>query len=607
MSEAGRILSATAAPEAQAGDRLALLCFGFEQASLHKQPWSMADGIASGLAAHGVAVTVLTDALEPPRDRPYAIRRLVADRAGLAGAAQAVRAAIRELKPDRLLAVGGLGELARLPRLALGVPVDYVLASPRLQPRELLAMPPGVWLDEWRLLWRPLVNALLPSAWLLRRLRRSGITTLIYASPETRARLIARGFPHGLLIAPFARPVTGLPPPCAHTPVIGYYGPALRLRGLDLVLDTFEMLRARRMPVRLRLVLRPDGQPPPAWLRRRLARMQQVHAIELIYERLSPAELAERLAPVDVFLLPFRVPIAESPLVVPEAALSGRPVVVLDRPGVAGWARNLGGIVAERPADLPDAVLEALRRPRPVTAAGWSDGRAATVELLPQRLAAHGALWRLRLIGLCGPDGVGKTTVARGLLNRVLRRGVAARYLWSRYRNHLSKPLLGLMRLCGLSRTIECRGVRVRVRDFRRLPGLAHLFILLQTVDQAIEIGLRMRRRSTVVADRCLYDTLVDLAAETGLESFVLDRIGPLLERLLPYPRAVLLLERDPLAVEANRPDVLADPLLAERRRLYAEVARRFRLPTIQVADTPAETVARIEQLLARIAEEDGL
>lgn len=572
-----------------------ILCFGFSAKNLRKQPWYTVDGIARGLVAHGVRVVVLSDAADPPQDVPYAVHLTDRRRASLARIGAELPRLVHAFRADRVLAVVGLAELARLPHLKAGVPVHALVASPRLRLGEVLQLPLAAWLSEWRLVLRPLANALLPASLLDRAVRRSGLAGLIWLGAETRERLTAGGLPAGPLLVPGVVPPSLPPPRQAQVPTLGFFGPPLWVRGLDLVLDVFIELRQRGQMLRLRLVLRPDRGELPHWLRRRLATCAYARDIELVHEQLAPAALARALADIDVFLLPFRIPVSEAPLVVPEAALSGRPVVVLDRPGVGSWARQLGGLAVATPDGLADAVLAALAMPPKVAPAAWSDWRATTLSLLPEHLDVQSQLWRLRLLALCGPDGSGKTTLAHALVNRLARRGVPARYLWSRYRNYLSKPLLGLMRLVGLSRLQIRAGVRVRDRDFRRLPGLALLFLFLQTMDQAIEILLRLRRPGTVVADRCLYDTLVDLALETGHEALVLNWIGPLLHRLLPQPRVVLLLERDPAEILRDRPDVAADPCFEERRRLYAEVARRFSLKPVRVAGTAADLARAIE------------
>ena len=79
-----------------------------------------------------------------------------------------------------------------------------------------------------------------------------------------------------------------------------------------------------------------------------------------------------------------------------------------------------------------------------------------------------------------------------------------------------------------------------------------------------------------VLADRCIYDTLVDLAVDTGLDDVVLGPLGHWLVRLLPAPRLVVVLDRPVAAIRATRPDVLLDRNFARRRALYQRLAREF-------------------------------
>ena len=87
--------------------------------------------------------------------------------------------------------------------------------------------------------------------------------------------------------------------------------------------------------------------------------------------------------------------------------------------------------------------------------------------------------------------------------------------------------------------------------------------LCLQIVDNLIDAWWRYHRsadRRVVVADRCIYDTLVDLAVDTGLDDVVFGRLGQRLVRLLPAPRLVVVLDRPVAAIRATRPDVLSGP-----------------------------------------------
>ena len=76
-----------------------------------------------------------------------------------------------------------------------------------------------------------------------------------------------------------------------------------------------------------------------------------------------------------------------------------------------------------------------------------------------------------------------------------------------------------------------------------------------------------------ILADRCIYDTLVDLAVDTGLDDVVFGPLGHWLARRLPAPHLAVVLNRPVAAIRADRPDVLLDRNFARRRALYRRLA----------------------------------
>ena len=282
-----------------------------------------------------------------------------------------------------------------------------------------------------------------------------------------------------------------------------------------------------------RFLARIERSPQP-----RADRLPRRHAVG----RAAPRD---ELARCHAFLLPFRVTISEVPLVVIEAGLSGRPTIVLAAPGVDEIASALGGIVAGSPAR---AARGPARRRR--AAADRADttplppgptGRAPSARLLEPGAAG---LARYRLVALAGVDGGGKTFLLGALRDRLDAAGVPHRHVWTRFRNYLSKPLLALARLTGHNRKEELGGVRTGYHDFAGRPWLAWPFLCLQVIDNLLDIWWRYHRspdRRVVLADRCIYDTLVDLAVDTGLDDVVLGRLGHWLVRLLPAPRLAVV------------------------------------------------------------------
>ncbi|MFO1049901.1 MAG: hypothetical protein U1E52_18620 [Geminicoccaceae bacterium] len=590
-----------AQPGPHSARRIAVLCPGFAADRIRRQPWHVADGLARGLAAAGHEVLLCTDAAGPRPATRYPIACLELLVGGRPS--RELRALLADGGWDRAFLVTGAAQLARLGRLDLGAPVSLVMASPRLRLRELARLGPAAWLHEWRLLLLPLLNALLPGCSLRAGLRRSGADEIVYLSETARERFARLGLPVGRLLRPQVEPDGILPPPeAASLTRLGYFGPPLAARGAGLALKAFEAARARGFSGRLLLLLRPDsGRASVERFLARVRRSPQRDAIDARVAMLDPLELRRELASCGAFILPFRAPVSETPLAVIEAGLSGRPTIVLPAPGVDEIARRLGGIVARRPSELPDAILAAAAAPglREVSAAAWTDWQQAAAPLVE----GEASLARFRLVALVGVDGGGKSFLLERLGRRLAAAGVPHRHVWSRYRNYLSKPLLALARLTGHNRKERLGGVRIGYHEFAGRPLLAWPFLALQIADLVLDCWWRYHLphdRRLIVADRCVYDTLVDLAVDTGLDHVLLGGLGRWLVARLPRPHLAVVLNRPVAAIRAARPDVLIDRDFARRRALYLRLADAFGLPVLENDSSPERVLDRLERLAAR-------
>ncbi len=585
----------THGPEKRTGRaRVLVVCFGFEADRCNRQPWHTVDALCGRLARTGHAVTLVTDAGAPPLDRPYPILRMPRLFRG-GRPSPDLRVILESERPRHLYLVGGITGLLRLRPLPGRAEVHYIIASPRLKVAEVLSVGPIHLLHERRLLWRPLCNALIPVFLLRRAWKRSGIHRPVYVTPTTRHRLVSAGLPEGPLLPPEPR-LSNIPPkPSVGPPVIGYFGPPLACRGAWRAIETFESCCDRGLDLRLLMLIRPDEPEALGRLKRRIARSRWRDRIQLVARHLDLPSLCHRLGRCHAFLLPFLAPVSEAPLALLEAAASGRPTFAFDRPGIGDLGRRLGARIADHPCELVEQLAFAAQQGLCATAPpSWA--RTGSEE--PGEEAQHG-LADLRMIALIGPDGVGKTTVLR-LLHEWLRcRGIEPLRVWSRYRNYLSLPFVALMHLSGHCRRIRFREGRIGIRDFRGSPGLGRMFLALQSLDQRLDLLIRFRSRRLILCDRCLYDTLVDLALDTGLERMVMEGLAPSLLRRLPSPHRVFLLDRPPGEIAADRPDALADGRFELRRKLYLELARRLDIPVIRVGGAAAETAAAILAALA--------
>ena len=248
-------------PAAEPARHFAIVCFGLERTRIRRQPWHVAFGIARGLAARGHAVTLVTDADDPPELPPIAVARvpqLLVD----GRPSEALRAALEAGGFERIWLVTGAAGLARLRPLALPAPVSLVLASPRLRLRELARVGPAALWRERRFVALPAINALLPGVLLRRGFARSGAQDILYLSEAARERYAALGLPRGRLLRPQVEAAlcAGLPRP-EGPPRVAYLGPALALRGVDLAIACFERASALGLEARLELRAGRSGEP----------------------------------------------------------------------------------------------------------------------------------------------------------------------------------------------------------------------------------------------------------------------------------------------------------------------------------------------------------
>ena len=77
----------------------------------------------------------------------------------------------------------------------------------------------------------------------------------------------------------------------------------------------------------------------------------------------------------------------------------------------------------------------------------------------------------------------------------------------------------------------------------------------------------------------------------------MIDRIGPLLLRLLPRPRLAVLVSRPAALIRESRPDALLDRNFARRRALYERLAARFGIPVLDNAGSPEAALAELHRL----------
>src|SRR6266568_1195527 len=174
----------------------------------------------------------------------------------------------------------------------------------------------------------------------------------------------------------------------------------------------------------------------------------------------------------------------------------------------------------------------------------------------PNPVAASEPLrrWVPRVYAIVGPDGAGKTTIARGIVHRLARRGIKTRIVWMRSPRIVTLGVLGILRMSRLAKT-------VRMGDHD--------------------------------------DVHVDLGLASGVDEGFLDLPpGRILLDLARKHRSVLVTASSEELIR-RKPILSLDPRLARRLRLYAWFADRFGFGQVDSGTTSeAESVSQVSEYL---------
>jgi len=201
------------------------------------------------------------------------------------------------------------------------------------------------------------------------------------------------------------------------------------------------------------------------------------------------------------------------------------------------------------------------------------------------------------LICIIGPDGVGKTTQANMLLKIFNETGKKYEYKWHRFFHFFSLPVLAIAKLLGYSKTERYGRYKIGYHQFYKSRLISVLYTYLLFLDTMISTLLKMYLpvklfKKCFIADRFVYDTLVDLMISTKNYTLYKDRIGKFFLRMVPKWSTTILLIANENELKKRRIDVLYDKTLSQKIFLYKALAEECNIPLVE-ADAGKEKVLK--------------
>jgi|TARA_B110000971_G_C19942888_1_gene469600 thymidylate kinase len=203
-----------------------------------------------------------------------------------------------------------------------------------------------------------------------------------------------------------------------------------------------------------------------------------------------------------------------------------------------------------------------------------------------------------KCICLSGLDGTGKTYLSTKIIEDIEKK-IKIKHIWSRYRNYTSKPLLLITKLTGHNYKEIINGTKIGYHDFHNNKILSILFLFFQWIDQFLEIIFRFRiSKFSLVADRSLIDTLVDISVDTKSEKFIFGFYAKTLFKLMPSNTIYIIIQRDLNLIKKDRPDVFYDKNRKLREELYKKISKIYPIYTVQNNNYSNESLNEIFNII---------
>lgn len=208
-------------------------------------------------------------------------------------------------------------------------------------------------------------------------------------------------------------------------------------------------------------------------------------------------------------------------------------------------------------------------------------------------MSSHGLL-----ISLSGIDGAGKSNVADRIRDILLADyGIPSRYLWCKFGDHpLSRYRLG--KLVKHRRTTKSGQSHRRSMPsfaFRLYSGGLLAFHLAQI---AFAVRASLRRGLSVVCDRYIFDTMVDL--QQDLQYSKPKAVGTFGAKWIPMPDSGFLLDLEAETAFARKTDSASLAYLKERRAMYRQVADEYGLTIVDASQSIEEVVRSVMQQVTK-------
>lgn len=193
-------------------------------------------------------------------------------------------------------------------------------------------------------------------------------------------------------------------------------------------------------------------------------------------------------------------------------------------------------------------------------------------------------------ICITGIDGVGKTTHVNLILEHLRKKGIKCQYKWLRFHHLFSLPLLAFCRVAGYTRVSTLGGSqKCSYHEFYKSRLISTIYPWILFFDTllftTIKVYIPMFFGTSIVCDRFVYDTLIDVAVATKDYEIYRKHVGKLFLKLIPKNAHFVMLDLDKSTIFLRRPELKNDLTFDERYGLYQNFVNLFSIAVVDNND----------------------
>lgn len=189
-------------------------------------------------------------------------------------------------------------------------------------------------------------------------------------------------------------------------------------------------------------------------------------------------------------------------------------------------------------------------------------------------------------ICITGIDGVGKTTHVNLILEHLRKKGIKCQYKWLRFHHLFSLPLLAFCRVAGYTRVSTLGGTqKCSYHEFYKSRIISSVYPWILFADTllftTIKVYIPMIFGTSIVCDRFVYDTLIDVAVATKNHEIYRETVGKFFLKLIPKNAKFIMLTVDKSIIFSRRNELKDDLTFDERYELYMSFADAFGISVV--------------------------